>query len=128
VVCGPLQQHGPSPNATALNPVILVEVTSDSSEDYDIGEKLEAYRTIPSLRECIIVSHRERRITVHISWSTDFRSAPSKNSYAVRSSASARGAQATVATHVPRSVGQAEMRGARRRQECQSDMLLPQSR
>lgn len=65
VVCGPLQQHGPSPNATALNPVILVEVTSDSSEDYDIGEKLEAYRTIPSLRECIIVSHRERRITVH---------------------------------------------------------------
>lgn len=65
VICGPLQQHDPSPRATALNPAILVEVTSDSSEDYDAGTKLEFYRTIPTLREYIIVSHRERRITVH---------------------------------------------------------------
>lgn len=65
VVCGPLQQHPPSPAATALNPAILLEVTSDSSEEYDTHEKLEAYRTIPTLREYIIVSHRERRITVH---------------------------------------------------------------
>jgi Uma2 family endonuclease len=65
VICSPLQQHEPSPTATALNPAILVEVTSDSSEDYDAGPKLEYYRTIPSLREYVIVSHRERRITVH---------------------------------------------------------------
>jgi Uma2 family endonuclease len=65
VICGPLEQHPPSPDSTALNPVILLEVTSDSSEDYDTGEKLEAYRTISTLRECIVVSHRERRITVH---------------------------------------------------------------
>jgi Uma2 family endonuclease len=65
VICGPLEQHRPSPVATALNPSILLEVTSDSSEEYDTGTKLEYYRTIPSLRECIIVSHRERRITVH---------------------------------------------------------------
>jgi Uma2 family endonuclease len=66
VICGPLQQHEPSPTATALNPMILVEVTSDSSEDYDSGPKLEYYRTIPTLREYVIVSHRERRITVHL--------------------------------------------------------------
>lgn len=65
VVSGPLEQHGPSPNATALNPVVLVEITSDSSEEYDTGFKREAYQTIPSLRDCIVVSHRERRITVH---------------------------------------------------------------
>jgi Uma2 family endonuclease len=65
VICGPLSQHGPSPNATALNPSLLVEVTSDSSETYDTGFKLDAYKTIPSLREYIVVSHRERRITVH---------------------------------------------------------------
>jgi Uma2 family endonuclease len=64
VICGPLQQHAPSPESTALNPMVLVEVTSDSSEEYDTGEKLEAYSTIPSLREYVIVSHRERRITV----------------------------------------------------------------
>ena len=65
VICGPLQQHPPSPVATALNPTILIEVTSDSSEDYDTGAKLEAYQTIPTLRGYIVVSHRERRITVH---------------------------------------------------------------
>jgi Uma2 family endonuclease len=64
VVCGPLQQHELSPKATALNPTILVEVTSDSSEDYDMGPKREYYRTIPTLREYVIVSHRERRIVV----------------------------------------------------------------
>jgi len=65
VICGPLQQHPPSPDATALNPLILLEVTSDSSEEYDTNGKLEAYKTIPTLREVILVSHRERRITIH---------------------------------------------------------------
>lgn len=65
VICGPLERHSPSPNATALNPSVLLEVTSDSSEEYDTGAKLEYYRTIPSLCEYIIVSHRERRIVVH---------------------------------------------------------------
>jgi len=65
VICGPMQQHAPSPNATALNPMILLEVTSDSSEEYDTGAKLELYKTIPALREVILVSHRERRITIH---------------------------------------------------------------
>ena len=44
---------------------MLLEVTSDSSEDYDSLDKLEHYRTIPSLHTYIVVSHRERRITVH---------------------------------------------------------------
>jgi Uma2 family endonuclease len=65
VICGPLVQHPPSPDATAVNPTVLVEVTSDSSEAYDHGAKLEHYRTIPTLRDYVIVSHRERRISVH---------------------------------------------------------------
>lgn len=65
VICGPLEQHAPSPIATALNPTVLIEVTSDSSEEYDNEEKVEYYRTIPSLGDYVIVSHRERRITVH---------------------------------------------------------------
>jgi Uma2 family endonuclease len=65
VVCGGVRQHEPSPRATALNPMVLLEVTSDSSEDYDTGAKLEYYRTIPTLRDYIIVSHRERRIAIH---------------------------------------------------------------
>ncbi len=65
VICGPLEQHGPSPTATALNPLVLVEVTSDSSQEYDTGVKLHAYQSIPTLRDYIVISHRERRITVH---------------------------------------------------------------
>jgi Uma2 family endonuclease len=65
VIWGPLEQHAPSPVATAMNPTVLLEVTSDSSEEYDTGTKLEHYRKIPTLRDCIHVSHRERRITVH---------------------------------------------------------------
>jgi Uma2 family endonuclease len=65
VICGPLVQHPPSPNATALNPTVLLEVTSDSSEEYDTRDKVEYYRTVPSLRDYVVVSHRERRITVH---------------------------------------------------------------
>lgn len=57
--------------ATALNPTVLVEVTSDSSEDYDTGLKLEYYQTIPTLRDYVIVSHRERRITVHTRGKSD---------------------------------------------------------
>ncbi len=65
VICGSLEQHDPSPKATALNPMVLLEVTSDSSEEYDTIDKLDCYRTIPTLREYVIVSHRERRIIVH---------------------------------------------------------------
>jgi Uma2 family endonuclease len=65
VICGPLEQHPGSPDATALNPLVLLEVTSDSSEEYDTEEKLRLYETIPSLRDYVIVSHRERRITVY---------------------------------------------------------------
>jgi Uma2 family endonuclease len=64
VICGAFEQHAPSPHATALNPLVLVEITSDSSEVYDHGVKADAYRTIPSLADYVIVSHRERRITV----------------------------------------------------------------
>jgi Uma2 family endonuclease len=65
VICGPLDQHAPSPVATALNPSVVLEVTSSSSEEYDTGAKFDCYRMIPSLREYVVVSHRERRITVH---------------------------------------------------------------
>jgi Uma2 family endonuclease len=65
VVCGKLEQHPASPRATALNPMLLVEVTSDSSEEYDTTTKLQSYQTIPALRDYLIVSHRERRITLH---------------------------------------------------------------
>lgn len=54
VICGkPLLVTG-RPD-TAQNPVLLVEVLSDATRDYDRGDKLAAYRIIPSLREVLLV-------------------------------------------------------------------------
>ena len=64
VLCGP-SQRDPEDQTTVLNPAVVVEITSDSSEQYDRGVKLEHYKTIPSLTAIVIVSHRERHIEVH---------------------------------------------------------------
>ena len=64
VICGGAETD-PESDHVALNPTVVVEVTSPSTEDWDRGEKLDSYRRIPSLRQCVIVSHRERRIEVH---------------------------------------------------------------
>ncbi len=41
---------------TLLNPLILVEVLSKSTEDYDRGTKFTNYRTIPSFRDYVLIS------------------------------------------------------------------------
>lgn len=40
---------------TVINPVLIIEVLSDSTKNYDRGEKFEFYRTIPSLKDYILV-------------------------------------------------------------------------
>lgn len=64
VICGP-PETDPLSEHVALNPTLVVEVTSPSTEDWDRGEKLGSYRTIASLRECVLVSHRERCLEIH---------------------------------------------------------------
>src|SRR6266404_330901 len=61
VVCGP-QRFLDEERDTLLNPVVIVEVLSDSTEAYDRGKKFEQYRQIPSCREYLLVSQKEPRI------------------------------------------------------------------
>ena len=61
VICGPLQ-FAPSTTDTVVNPTMLAEVLSDSTEAYDRGKKFEHYRGIASLREYLLVSQTEPRI------------------------------------------------------------------
>jgi Uma2 family endonuclease len=63
VVCGP-PQTGPDDKISATNPIVIVEVTSKSTEKYDRGEKFGYYKQVPSLREYVLVSHREPAIEV----------------------------------------------------------------
>jgi Uma2 family endonuclease len=63
VVCGKSARAGDDALAV-VNPVLLIEVTSPSTEEYDRGEKLRNYQYLPSLREVLIMSHREPRVTL----------------------------------------------------------------
>lgn len=63
VICGPLERD-PEDRHGVVNPTVLVEILSHSTEDYDRHEKFENYARIPSLQEYVLVSHRERRIEI----------------------------------------------------------------
>jgi Uma2 family endonuclease len=62
VVCGERTVADIDPHAVT-NPTVLVEVTSDSTEDYDRGAKAGHYKQVPSLTTILIVSHRRRQVT-----------------------------------------------------------------
>jgi Uma2 family endonuclease len=61
VICGRLERSSLDPEA-AVNPVVLVEVLSDSTEAYDRGEKFAHYRRLPTLHEYLLVSQRAARL------------------------------------------------------------------
>jgi Uma2 family endonuclease len=61
VACGERRYTDDDP-PSLLNPTLLVEVTCDSTEDFDRGTKFLHYQGIGELREYLVVSHRERRI------------------------------------------------------------------
>lgn len=46
-----------------VNPVLIVEVLSDSTESYDRGEKFRQYKSIESFREYLLVSSETKDIT-----------------------------------------------------------------
>jgi len=63
VVCGP-RQRDPDDEQAVTNPTLIVEVLSRSTEEYDRGDKFAHYKRIASLREYVLVSHRERSVEV----------------------------------------------------------------
>src|SRR6266571_2141548 len=61
VACGEQRFLGEQED-TLLNPILIIEVLSDSTEAYDRGKKFEHYRQLPSCREYLLVSQKEPRI------------------------------------------------------------------
>jgi Uma2 family endonuclease len=69
IVCGAVESQKVERNGRVigealLNPTVIVEVLSDSTEDYDRGEKFAHYMTIPSLKEYVLVAQDAPRIEV----------------------------------------------------------------
>lgn len=51
---------------TLVNPVLLIEILSDSTENYDRGLKFQFYRSISSLREYVLISQTTARIEKYV--------------------------------------------------------------
>jgi Uma2 family endonuclease len=65
VTCGPiaaLDKH----QDTLTNPLVIVEVLSPSTRNYDRGEKFQHYRSIPSFREYLVLAQDEIRVEHHV--------------------------------------------------------------
>ena len=45
--------------ATVKNPVLIVEVLSDSTQTFDLGDKLESYKQLPSIQQILFVSQHK---------------------------------------------------------------------
>jgi Uma2 family endonuclease len=52
-------------NRTVKEPVLLVEVLSDSTLKRDLGSKLDAYQTIPGLQAYLIVDQAECWVRIY---------------------------------------------------------------
>lgn len=58
VICGKIEID-PRQQDTVMNPQMIVEVWSDSTQDYDSVAKFKMYRKIPSLREYVMIDQSE---------------------------------------------------------------------
>ena len=63
VVCGKEQHASDDPEAI-INPVVIVEVLSPSTERSDRGEKFAHYQRLASLQEYVLIAQDSRRIEV----------------------------------------------------------------
>ena len=62
VVCGGAQFDG---HNTLLNPTLLAEVLSPSTEAYDRGAKFSLYRQLPSLQQYLLVAQDQRKVELY---------------------------------------------------------------
>ena len=65
IVCGEAQFHDEQGDVL-LNPTVIFEVLSPSTEKYDRGEKFRRYRTqIETLQDYVLVSQDQMRVEHH---------------------------------------------------------------
>ena len=61
VFCGPLT-FVRGRDDTVTNPILLVEVLSDATRDYDRGGKFALYKSIPTLQEYLVIEQSAVRV------------------------------------------------------------------
>lgn len=78
IVCGPKVSDT---SETISNTIVIVEVLSDSTRNYDRGEKFELYRSIPALRHYLLIEQafsqvEHRCLQSDGSWSHEIKESP----------------------------------------------------
>lgn len=69
VVCGAALFDDKDPD-TLLNPQVVIEILSSWTEKYNRGTKFENYRSIPTIKDYILVS-QDKQLVEHYSWQRD---------------------------------------------------------
>ena len=63
VICGEIKKDADDPaGETVVNPRVIIEVLSPSTEGYDRGRKFERYMKLDSLEEYVLVSQETARV------------------------------------------------------------------
>ena len=64
VICGEIKESKEDKNAVT-NPVLIIEVLSKSTAEYDRGDKFYLYRQIPTFREYVLIEQKKHVVDVH---------------------------------------------------------------
>ncbi len=71
VVCGKVEVERFNGADLLINPVLIIEVLSPSTEAYDRGDKFTYYKSIPSFREYLLIAQHRPHITHYVKGETD---------------------------------------------------------
>lgn len=63
LICGEIERSEKDPHAV-VNPVLIVEVLSKSTESYDRGNKFHKYCSLPSFREYVLIDQTKPVVDV----------------------------------------------------------------
>jgi Uma2 family endonuclease len=66
LVCGKLVYEQVGGLECLVNPVLIIEVLSDSTEKFDKGEKFRQYKLIESFREYLLVEQHSKNVTLYL--------------------------------------------------------------
>ncbi|HUH03014.1 MAG TPA: Uma2 family endonuclease [Kofleriaceae bacterium] len=64
IICGP-PEHPPHDNQATINPIVVFEVLSPSTQGDDEGDKRRDFQTLASLQAYVLVAQDARCVTVH---------------------------------------------------------------
>lgn len=66
VVCGKVEVERFNGADLLLNPILIIEVLSPSTEAYDRGDKFTYYKSIPSFREYLLIAQHRPHVTHYV--------------------------------------------------------------